>query len=358
MLLKTILFMLFLSPPRVFSPDGTGKKLTIVLDIPDAIRPQITTLNLVRECSDGKVDTLDILPFLKAYIDNGLSHKKDYRYKILAYSNGNLIFESEWSEYTRPTAKWFDKDKLPLFIAMMLFTIIMIYYIAQARANKPLYLRPIAGLEAVNEAIGRATEMGRPIIYINGLTGISDIATIAALNILSHVTKRAGQFETRIVVPCYDPVVYTIAREIVKEAYTTIGRPDLFNPDDVYFATDSQFGYAAHVAARMVREQSATNFFMGYYFAESLILSETGASTGAIQVAGTDSVAQLPFFVVTCDYTLIGEELYAASAYLSREPLLTGTIKAQDLAKLLLVVVMVLLSILSLFKVNITLGLF
>jgi hypothetical protein len=108
----------------------------------------------------------------------------------------------------------------------------------------------------------------------------------------------------------------------------------------------------------MVREQSATNFFMGYYFAESLILSETGASTGAIQVAGTDSVAQLPFFVVTCDYTLIGEELYAASAYLSREPLLTGTIKAQDLAKLLLVVVMVLLSILSLFKVNITLGLF
>ncbi|MDI6851222.1 MAG: hypothetical protein QMD82_04725 [bacterium] len=355
---KGIFILMLTVIPRVFSPDGTGKKLSIVLEIPDTIREKITTLNLVRECSEGKLDTLNILPFLKTYTDNELDHKKDYRYKILAYSNGNLIFESEWSEYARPTAKWFDKDKFPLFIAMILFTIIMIYYIAQARANKPLYLRPIAGLEAVNDAIGRATEMGRPIIYINGLSNISDIATIAALNILSHVTKRAGEFETRIIVPCYDPVVYTIAREIVKEAYTTIGRPDLFNPDDVYFATDSQFGYAAHVAARMVREQSATNFFMGYYFAESLILSETGASTGAIQVAGTDAIAQLPFFVVTCDYTLIGEELYAASAYLSREPLLTGTIKAQDLAKLLLSIVIIMLSVLNLFGINITLGLF
>ena len=72
---------------------------------------------------------------------------------------------------------------------------------------------------------------------------------------------------------------------------------------------------------------------MGSYFAEALLLTETGASTGAIQIAGTDSDHQLPFFVTTCDYTLIGEELYAASAYLSREPVQLGTLRGQDIGK-------------------------
>jgi len=65
----------------------------------------------------------------------------------------------------------------------------------------------------------------------------------------------------------------------------------------------------------------------------ALLLTETGASTGAIQIAGTDSDHQLPFFVTTCDYTLIGEELYAASAYLSREPVQVGTLRGQDIGK-------------------------
>jgi hypothetical protein len=84
------------------------------------------------------------------------------------------------------------------------------------------------------------------------------------------------------------------------------------------------------------------------FWAESLIMAETGASTGAIQIAGTDALAQLPFFITACDYTLIGEELYAASAYLSREPLLLGTLKSQDYGKLVFMLVMVIFTILSL----------
>ncbi len=81
---------------------------------------------------------------------------------------------------------------------------------------------------------------------------------------------------------------------------------------------------------------------MGYFYAESLILAETGAATGAIQIAATDSYTQFPFFITTCDYTLIGEELYAASAYLSREPLLLGSLRAQDIAKGIIITALVL----------------
>jgi hypothetical protein len=111
------------------------------------------------------------------------------------------------------------------------------------------------------------------------------------------------------------------------------GKPDLFKDDANFFITSDQFSYTAAVDGIMLRRKPAANFFMGSYFAESLLLTETGASTGAIQIAGTDSDHQLPFFVTTCDYTLIGEELYAASAYLSKEPIQVGTLRGQDLGK-------------------------
>ena len=43
--------------------------------------------------------------------------------------------------------------------------------------------------------------------------------------------------------------------------------------------------------------------------------------------------------MTTCDYTLIGEELYAASAYLSKEPIQIGTLRGQDLGKAFVLVV-------------------
>ena len=108
----------------------------------------------------------------------------------------------------------------------------------------------------------------------------------------------------------------------------------------------------------MIRDRPAAHIMMGYFYAESLLLAETGATTGAIQIAGTDAFTQLPFFVTTCDYTLLGEELYAASAYLSREPKLLGSLKGQDMGKALIIVVLIIGSFLSTFEITILKQLF
>jgi hypothetical protein len=237
-----------------------------------------------------------------------------------------------------PTVQWFNNSRWNVLISVGLFTLFLIWYVLGARRGKEYFIRRMAGLEAVDEAIGRATEMGKPILYIPGISTMDDVATIASMSILSRVAKKSAQYETRIIVPNRDPIVTPVAQEVVKEACMAAGRPDRFFEEDIYYVTYSQFGYAAAVDGIMVREKPATNFLLGMFYAESLILAETGASTGAIQIAGTDAVTQLPFFIAACDYTLIGEELYAASAYLSREPKLLGSLKAQDMAKLLIVV--------------------
>jgi len=234
-----------------------------------------------------------------------------------------------------PVGELFDPEKTNVLVATVVYCAIVLLAIYVARRGE-MYIRPIAGLEAVNDAIGRATEMGRPILYISGLSGISDIATIASMLILGHLSKRTAAYETPIIVPCNDPLVMAAEREIVQQAYLEAGKPDAYKPENIFYVTDSQFGYAAAVDGIMMREKPAANFFMGMFFAESLILAETGNRTGAIQIAGTDADTQLPFFITACDYTLMGEELYAASAYLSRNPLLVAQLKGQDLGKVLL----------------------
>jgi hypothetical protein len=139
----------------------------------------------------------------------------------------------------------------------------------------------------------------------------------------------------------------TAAQETVKEAYTEAGRPDFYNADNVSFLTSDQFGYAAGVDGIILRDKPGAIFWLGYFYAESLIMAETGHSVGAIQIAGTTETTQLPFFVAACDYTMIGEEIFAASCYLKPEPIMLGSLKGEDLLKITLVVITLVIAVLG-----------
>lgn len=250
---------------------------------------------------------------------------------------------SDWTPVVTGIAhgNWFHKGKIPMLIALLFFGFWVVYFIVQSRKGATLYIRPIPGLSAVDEAIGRATEMGRPILFVLGTGTAGDIGTIAGYTILARVAKKTAEYQTPILVPVNDPVMLAMGQEVVREAYLQAGHPEVYRPDHIFYISAMQFPYVAAVNGLMLREKTATNFYMGVFHAESLLLAEAGSQTGAIQVSGTDQLSQIPFFVAATDYTLIGEELYAASAYLSQEPVLMGPLKAQDLLKLIIVIYVV-----------------
>jgi hypothetical protein len=240
----------------------------------------------------------------------------------------------------------FDPGRLNLLIGLAIFLAFLIANMIRARRGAGMFIRPLAGLQAMEEAIGRATEMGRPVLYVPGLGDMSEVGTLASITILSRVARRTAEMGCDLEVPGYDPVAATIMEGVVRQAYTEAGRGDSFRPGCVHYVSAQQFAYVAAVTGYMLRERPATNIFMGSFYAESLFLAETGNLTGAIQIAGTDQVTQLPFFVCACDYALLGEELYAASAYLGKEPIQLATIAAQDWAKALAAAAVVVASIL------------
>lgn len=249
--------------------------------------------------------------------------------------NGEVLKRTPVYEVTSKINWIMTTDKY-IFIFLIIFTIILFYFISKGKKGGAIFIRRIPGLDAIDDAIGRATEMGKPLLYVTGLNSISSISTIASLSIFGYVVKKLASYGTRMLVPCFDPIVMVVAKEIAKNSYLQAGRPDLYREQDIYFVTDDQFGYVTAVNATMVEKQTATNLYLGYFMAESLLLAETGAANKSIQIAGTDATTQLPFFIVTCDYTLIGEELYAAGAYISKEPVLMSTLKVQDIFKIVI----------------------
>ena len=247
-----------------------------------------------------------------------------------------MAFAQESAEATRNPMVSYRQDSW-IFVSVVLFSVTLSSTLSITREAAATFLFAVSPVwRQWMKQLARSTEMGRPILYILGLGGVSDVATIASMNILSQVARKTADYETPLRVPCYDPIVMNVVREMVKAAYLGEGRPDAYSEDNIFFVTENQFAYAAAVDGMMVREKPAAVFMQGTFAAESLILAETGNSVGAIQIAGSDSDSQLPFFITACDYTLIGEELYAASAYLSREPMLLGSLKGQDYGKLIL----------------------
>lgn len=275
------------------------------------------------------------------FTDEEAENGVEYFYKV-------RVRGEEMSTDTAPvgpakaTREWFHPNRLNMLIAAVLLSAFILYYISQARAGKVLFIRRIAGLEAVQEAVGRATEMGKPVLFVPGIADIDDIQTIAAVTILGRVATMVAEYDASLLVPCSRSLVMSTAQEVVKEAYLEAGRPDAYRRENISYLTDDQFGYVAGVDGIMVREKPAANFYLGTFYAESLILAETGHSIGAIQIAGTAMPSQLPFFIAACDYTLIGEELFAASAYLSREPRLLGSLVGQDWGKVVILISIIL----------------
>ena len=244
---------------------------------------------------------------------------------------------------------YFITSRIIMFLAVMLFSGALLFYTRKARRGEEIFLRTIPGLKAVEEAVGRSTEMGKPVLYVPGIMDMDQVETVAGVIVLGHVSKMTARYETTLNVPVSRAIVMKAAREACKESYLIEGRPDMFHDDMVHYLTDEQFAYAAGVNGIMVREKPAACLYMGKFYAESLILAETGNSIGAIQIAGTASQAQIPFFVTACDYTLIGEEFFAASAYLSGRPELIGGVKGQDMIKLFIIGLIILGLILRFF---------
>ena len=226
------------------------------------------------------------------------------------------------------------------FLAFLLLCAVLYWSYKRVKSGVKPYFRDLSALAGLEEAVGRAAEMGRPVHFTPGSDGLDSGTagmTLAACICLSHIAKLCAKYDVRLLVSNRRPAIQPLTEEIVKQAYLFEGKPDDYQSTDIRFFSDDQFAYASGLVGVISREKTAANIMLGGYYAESLMFAEAGATYGNIQVAGTASTAQIPFFVTTCDYMLIGEELFAAAAILSDDPAQISTLMMQDIIRIAIV---------------------
>lgn len=227
----------------------------------------------------------------------------------------------------------FENATFTINVLIGLFLLCFFYYSRKIKKNDNLYIRKIAGIDAIEDVCEIVGETGRPVSFT---TGTSDIGPVlyASLGVLNHVAKKAGTYKNRLLIPQYYPEVMAVVEEAVKDSYESISRLNYFDKKDIRFLSNEQFAYTSGYIGMIKRENVCACFLFGSFSAESLILAEAGQEVGALQVAATTSPEQVAFFIASCDYTLIGEELFGAASYLTRNNLEMSCLYTQDRTKL------------------------
>jgi hypothetical protein len=240
---------------------------------------------------------------------------------------------------------------LSSFIILLFLLIIGYLSVYQVKIGGAIRVRDIHAFNAIEEGVARSVEMGRPVHMTIGYGTIASSMApqyIAGLGVLSHVARLAGKYGAKLIATLGVPEVIASVEELIREGYSSAGKPELFDPVyNVRYFTDQQFAYASAVQATIVRESVGANIVVGPFYAESLIFMEAGNMAGAFQVAGTARETQIPFFVLAADYAFIGEEIFAAGAMASGDKESLAAIKGQDIGKLMSIA-LILLGILML----------
>lgn len=242
------------------------------------------------------------------------------------------------------------KGKQTCFFIFVIFLALVVYFMKRAEKGRLPFIRRIPGLDAIEEAVGRATELGRPVFYVPGRTEITTAGAaqnIAGLEILSHVARLTARYDTELKVGIAAANVYPVADAAVRQIYLEEGKPEAVKPETVQFVSSQQFAFVAGCLSIMNQDKSASVIMIGEFQAESMMLSEAAAMVGAITIAGTARAMQVPFFVASCDYTLIGEEIFAGGAYLTRDPGKMANLAVQDYGKMFAFIYIILGSFLA-----------
>ncbi len=232
---------------------------------------------------------------------------------------------------------------------LLIIVLIAIFEASRIASKRKLKTRGIPGIERLDEWIKKAAELKRPVFFTPGTGTITEPDTLAALALLDYVAKHCAENGVRIIVANADFNVQQVTEETVKAAYKKAGKEKLYSPDSVRYISGRQFAFAAGVMGLLRREKPALNIFLGSFQAEALEIAEAGRTEAIAQFGGTSNPDQLPFFMATCDVTLLGEELYTAQGYLTDDPQAISSLVGPDAGKIIAILLILVGALLASF---------
>jgi hypothetical protein len=250
---------------------------------------------------------------------------------------------------------------LVLLIVLLIVVIITLIYHERARVGRlTLNLRPLPGLDIVRQALANGAETGRAVHLSPGpgsIAGRGNTAeTIAGLLAAERVAAEAALNGASILCSSGDAVAHLALRGSMRQAYQRAGLGQDYRPSSIQLlAHQDPMAYASGVTTLYGRQKLEASQMLGGFDQDLLLASEVGAQLGVPQLIGATSTTAQPLALLTADHTLIGEEIYAAEAYLANTAVAQSRLKTQDALRTVLIVVILIVAVAGAFGFQLSL---
>lgn len=219
---------------------------------------------------------------------------------------------------------------------LLVFGVALYFFTLRVRSGKTPLLRRIRAFDILKGLPGQVVEAGRDLhlsLGIGSLVNETTADSLAGLAMLDYLADQAATTGASPIISMADPMAMLFAQNAVRAAHTA----DADRAEEAYrrirWVAPQPAAYAAGVMNILDLDRVEANVMVGYFGDEYLLMGETAARRGIAHVGGTSNPNTLPFIYASAQETLLGEEIYAAGAYLQKRPAHIGSLAAQDLMR-------------------------
>ncbi len=224
-------------------------------------------------------------------------------------------------------------------ILLLVFLLFFLVFTVRAKSGASFGLRPIAVYTRLQQLISQATESGRPIHVGMGSGQIGGPFTTEALmglTVFDLVARHAAASDLPVLGSTGDPTVLATGQGVLQVARREAGYAESYTGRDLGFYAPDAMAYAVGAEQDLRRRNYLASILLGRYGTEGLWISESTGTQPMVQLGGTVDPTALALLQFSLDDTVIGEEIYAAGAYLHR-PSHLGSLATQDIVRIVLI---------------------
>jgi hypothetical protein len=235
-------------------------------------------------------------------------------------------------------------DLLGFLFVLLVFALMLVFLFARRRGYR-YELREIQAFQRLQRAVGLSVEEGTRLhisLGRGGLLGLPGASALIGLTALERSAHAASMSDRPPVATSGDGLLTILSQDSLRGAYKDLGVEHEYNPNNGRLSGLTPFGYAAGALSTIHDEQVTVNVLAGHFGAEVALLTEAGQRSDSLTIGGSDSISAQAVLYASAHETLIGEELFAAGAYLGAGAMHVASLRVQDILRWGLIAVIIL----------------
>ena len=233
---------------------------------------------------------------------------------------------------------------LLISIGLLLLALVLLIGLTLLRSRIPTALRRIEAYERLTRSVGLAVENGTRLHISLGrgsLFTTRGASALAGLTMLHKLTERTSLSDRPPVVTTGDASLAILSQDTLQSGYRAAGAEDQYQYSTGRLTGLTPFAYAAGTIPVTKDEQVSTNVFLGDFGSESALMADAAERDNSTLIAASDSISAQSVFYATAQDPLIGEELFAAGAYVGAGSVHEASLTTQDVLRWIIILAIV-----------------